>query len=44
MTGFLVNDDKARGRPLGLAVDAGGSLLVADDAGNTVWRVSKAGQ
>jgi glucose/arabinose dehydrogenase len=40
VTGFLVDGDKARGRPVGLAVDAHGALLIADDNGNTVWRVS----
>jgi glucose/arabinose dehydrogenase len=42
VTGFLVDGDKARGRPVGLAVDNGGGLLIADDTGNTVWRVSGA--
>jgi len=42
VTGFLVDGDKARGRPVGLAVDAQGALLIADDAGNSVWRVSAA--
>jgi glucose/arabinose dehydrogenase len=40
VTGFLVDGDKARGRPVGLAIDAQGALLVADDTGNSVWRVS----
>jgi glucose/arabinose dehydrogenase len=42
VTGFLVDGDKARGRPVGLAVDAAGALLIADDTGNSVWRVSAA--
>ena len=42
VTGFLTADGKARGRPVGLAMDASGALLIADDVGNTVWRVSKA--
>jgi len=42
VTGFLVDSDRARGRPVGLAVDAGGGLLIADDTGNSVWRVSAA--
>jgi glucose/arabinose dehydrogenase len=42
VTGFVVNGNKARGRPVGLAVDGHGALLIADDAGNTVWRVSAA--
>jgi glucose/arabinose dehydrogenase len=40
LTGFLSGDGDARGRPVGLAVDAAGALLVADDVGNAVWRVS----
>jgi glucose/arabinose dehydrogenase len=39
VTGFL-KDGQARGRPVGLAVDRAGSLIVADDVGNTVWRVT----
>jgi len=39
LTGFLDGDGKARGRPVGVAVDARGALLVADDVGNTVWRL-----
>jgi len=42
VTGFLVDGDKARGRPVGLAMDSQGGLLIADDAGNSVWRVSAA--
>ena len=42
VTGFLVGGDQARGRPVGLAVDGKGGLLIADDTGNTVWRVSAA--
>lgn len=41
VTGFLVGD-KARGRPVGLGIDGTGALLIADDAGNTVWRVAAA--
>jgi glucose/arabinose dehydrogenase len=40
LTGFLSADGRARGRPVGVALDARGALLVADDVGNTVWRVS----
>jgi glucose/arabinose dehydrogenase len=43
VTGFL-DGDKARGRPVGLAVDNNGGLLIADDVGNTVWRVTAAGR
>jgi glucose/arabinose dehydrogenase len=42
VTGFL-KDGQAKGRPVGLAMDASGALLIADDVGNTVWRVSAAG-
>jgi hypothetical protein len=44
VTGFLTADNEARGRPVGLAVDRSGALLIADDLGNTVWRVSSAGR
>jgi glucose/arabinose dehydrogenase len=40
VTGFLNKDGQARGRPVGLAVDKSGALLIADDVGNTVWRVA----
>lgn len=40
VTGFLDADGSARGRPVGLGIDGTGALLIADDAGNTVWRVS----
>jgi glucose/arabinose dehydrogenase len=40
LTGFLSADGKAQGRPVGVAIDARGGLLVADDVGNTIWRVS----
>jgi glucose/arabinose dehydrogenase len=43
LTGFLSDDGKALGRPVGVAMDATGSLLVADDVGNTIWRVSPSG-
>ncbi len=44
LTGFLADKEggKAHGRPVGLALDATGALLVADDAGDTVWRVAPA--
>lgn len=41
VTGFLVND-QVRGRPVGVGFDGTGALLIADDAGNTVWRVAAA--
>lgn len=42
LTGFLNAEGKAQGRPVGVALDKAGALLVADDVGNTVWRVAKA--
>jgi glucose/arabinose dehydrogenase len=44
LTGFVGPDGDAFGRPVGLAVDKRGGLLVADDVGNRVWRVSAAAQ
>jgi glucose/arabinose dehydrogenase len=41
VTGFI-DGDKAHGRPVGVGIDGTGALLVADDAGNTVWRVAAA--
>jgi len=42
VTGFLTDDQKqVRGLPVGLAMDQQGGLLVADDAGDAIWRVSK---
>jgi glucose/arabinose dehydrogenase len=43
VTGFLNSDNQARGRPVGLAIDKTGALLIADDVGNTVWRVTSGG-
>jgi glucose/arabinose dehydrogenase len=41
VTGFLTQDEKqSQGRPVGLAFDHTGALLIADDVGNAVWRVS----
>jgi glucose/arabinose dehydrogenase len=37
-------DEAARGRPLGVALDNAGALLIAADVGNTVWRVTRATQ
>lgn len=39
--GFLSADGKAYGRPVGVALDAKGALLVADDVGNVIWRVAR---
>ncbi len=42
LTGFIANEDKNEvyGRPVGVAVAADGSLLMADDGGNIIWKVS----
>lgn len=40
LTGFLSESGKAYGRPVGVALDSKGALLVADDVGNVVWRVT----
>jgi glucose/arabinose dehydrogenase len=40
LTGFVDADGKAFGRPVGVAIDGRGALLVADDVGNTIWRVT----
>jgi glucose/arabinose dehydrogenase len=42
LTGFLSADGKAYGRPVGVALDATGALLVADDVGNAIWRMEAA--
>ncbi len=42
LSAFVDGDSRARGRPVGVAVDKMGALLVADDVGNTIWRVSAA--
>jgi glucose/arabinose dehydrogenase len=44
VTDFLDSNQHARGRPVGLALDKTGALLIADDVGNTVWRVSSSDQ
>lgn len=43
LTGFLDQDSNALGRPVGVAIDRHGGLLVADDVGDVIWRVSAAG-
>jgi glucose/arabinose dehydrogenase len=40
LTGFLAENGDAFGRPVGVAVDARGAVLVADDVGNVVWRIT----
>jgi glucose/arabinose dehydrogenase len=42
LTGFVNADGNALGRPVGVAVDRAGALLVADDVGNVIWRVTPA--
>ena len=43
LSGFVKENGDAMGRPVGVAIDKSGALLVADDVGNVVWRVSRAG-
>jgi glucose/arabinose dehydrogenase len=40
LTGFVSKDGEAWGRPVGVAIDRRGALLVADDVGNVIWRVT----
>ena len=40
LTGFIDRNGDAQGRPVGVLIDKKGDLLVADDAGNTIWRVT----
>ncbi len=42
LTGFVEDDGDAKGRPVGVAIDGTGALLVADDVGNIIWRVTAA--
>ena len=42
LTGFVSAEGHAFGRPVGVAIDKRGALLVADDVGNAVWRVTAA--
>ena len=42
LTGFLNANGEAQGRPVGVVIDKAGDLLVADDVGNRIWRVSAA--
>jgi glucose/arabinose dehydrogenase len=42
LTGFVRDNGDAMGRPVGVAIARDGALLVADDVGNAVWRVSRA--
>lgn len=40
LTGFVKDEDNVFGRPVGITVLEDGSMLVCDDAGNTIWKVS----
>ncbi len=42
LSGFVTEEGEAFGRPVGVAIDTRGALLVADDVGNAVWRVTTA--
>ena len=42
LSGFLSPEGDAYGRPVGVAIDRRGALLVADDVGNAIWRVTGA--
>ena len=42
LTGFVDDQGHAHGRPVGVAIDGKGALLVADDVGNAVWRATAA--
>jgi glucose/arabinose dehydrogenase len=42
LTGFVKDNGDAMGRPVGVAIDSSGALLVADDVGNVIWRVTRA--
>ena len=41
LSGFITADEQAMGRPVGVTFDKQGALLVADDVGNAIWRVSR---
>jgi glucose/arabinose dehydrogenase len=41
LTGFVLDNGDAMGRPVGVAIDGRGALLVADDVGNTIWRSTR---
>lgn len=43
LTGFVKENGEAMGRPVGVAIDKRGALLMADDVGNVIWRVTPAG-
>lgn len=41
VSGFLLDESKTRGRPVGVTVDPRGAVIVADDLSNTIWRVTR---
>lgn len=41
LSGFIDDEEKARGRPTMVEFDQTGALLVSDDVGGIIWRVSK---
>lgn len=43
VTGFLLDADTTRGRPVGVTLDPRGALIVADDLSNTIWRIAPDG-
>jgi glucose/arabinose dehydrogenase len=43
-TGFVISDSEVWGRPVGVAVDKDGALLVSEDASGTVWRIAYTGK
>jgi len=43
-TGFVINDSEVWGRPVGVAVDKEGALLISEDASGTIWRISFSGK
>ena len=44
LSGFVTEEGDAMGRPVGVAIDKRGALLVADDVGKIVWRVAPSGR
>jgi glucose/arabinose dehydrogenase len=44
MTGFVVDNARVWGRPVGITAAADGSLLVSDDASNSIWRITYVGK
>jgi glucose/arabinose dehydrogenase len=44
VTGFVINESEVWGRPVGVAVDKEGALLISEDGSGTIWRVSYSGK